>query len=477
MPPENVRDTVRATLEKHGLFPPENRLVVGVSGGTDSLALLHLLTELARAENRPLTSLHVATLDHGLRGAAGADDARFVAETARAWGLQVTVGHEDTLAVARQTRVSIETAARMVRYRFLAVVARQQHATRVAVAHHADDQAETVLLHLLRGSGLAGLQGMRASAPMPGHADLLLIRPLLDVTRADLEAYCREEGLQPRHDATNDDTRLTRNRLRREIMPVLRGFTPQLERRLLQLAETAAVEHAFANEALHRAIDGQVERDDHRLRLPRAVLAALHPALQRRFVLWAAQSLGAEDVGYVHVTSAIEVALHGQVGGIAQLKSGVQLRLDYETVVIEDARADLPAENMPLLTEGAVIAVPIPGAVELENGWRFKASRAQFTGSTTAPLRMGKDSVAALRTRREGDRFAPIGLNGHHQKISEWMVDHKVPRYLRNRVPILEIDGEIAGFFWGGWVLSHDFVNSADALYVAYFDLGLNSDS
>ncbi|MFN8447334.1 MAG: tRNA lysidine(34) synthetase TilS [Anaerolineae bacterium] len=208
----NPATSVLHTLREHDLLPADALLIVGVSGGTDSLALLHILRRLG-------VRLHVATLDHGLRGAAGAADARFVVETAEAWGLPVTAGRADVRVLAKAQRLSIEAAARAARYDFLSSVAHEAGTQRIAVAHNADDQVETVLLHLLRGSGVGGLAGMAYAAPLPGHPDLMLIRPLLDVPRAALDAYCREHGLQPRHDASNADARYRRNRLRLDLDP------------------------------------------------------------------------------------------------------------------------------------------------------------------------------------------------------------------------------------------------------------------
>ncbi|MCC6805409.1 MAG: tRNA lysidine(34) synthetase TilS [Anaerolineae bacterium] len=341
----NLTEQLFAVIRAHNLLPyGAGSIVVGVSGGADSLALLHLLANLRGQPGLEDMRLHVATLDHGLRGAAGADDARFVVETARAWGLPVTAGKKDVRALADEHRMSVEAAARAARYDFLASVAQDVGAERIAVAHNADDQVETILLHLLRGASLSGLAGMAYVAPLPEHPDLTLIRPLLGVPRADLDAYCREHGLQPRRDASNDDTRYTRNRLRLDVIPKLRDVSPQVDRRLLQLAEIAALEDDFADRALHEVIDQHVARSEGRIRLPNTVFRGLHPALQRRLIIWAVGQLGgAADVSYVHVVAAVRLANEGNVGGRAQLKGGVQLRVDYDLVVVE--RDDAPIDD------------------------------------------------------------------------------------------------------------------------------------
>ncbi|MEP7292252.1 MAG: tRNA lysidine(34) synthetase TilS, partial [Chloroflexota bacterium] len=376
----SLRERLFALLQHHQLLLPGTPLVVAVSGGTDSLALMHLFASL---RERLGITLYVATLDHGLRGDAGADDVRFVVEMARAWGLEVTAGHLDVNALAQERRLSIEAAARLARYDFLASVARDQRALRVAVAHHAGDQVETILLHLLRGSGLGGLAGMSYSTPLPGHPDLTLIRPLLDVPRAELEAYCREQGLQPREDASNADLKITRNRLRHETLPYLRQFSPQVERHLFHLAETAALESDFADSALHAAIDPHLTLSERRISLPRPIFAGLHPALQRRLVIWAAHSLGAsQDLSYFLITAAVELALNGETGARAQLKRGIQLRVDYETILVEH-ESEAVFHDVPLLPVDAVISVAVPSTVLINEDWALETSLTPLNGETT----------------------------------------------------------------------------------------------
>ncbi|HEX2908979.1 MAG TPA: tRNA lysidine(34) synthetase TilS, partial [Phototrophicaceae bacterium] len=318
-------ETVLHTLRQHDLIPAGTTLVVGVSGGADSLALLHLLHRLAPDLN---CQLHAATFDHQLRGPASADDAQFVRQTAAAWGIPVTSGQGDVRERARRDGLSIEAAARAARYRFLAETARQVGAARVAVAHHADDQAETVLMHLIRGTGISGLSGMALQAPLPDAPDLLLIRPLLAVTRADIEAYCRDNDLHPRQDATNDDPTYLRNYLRQQTLPHLQTLNPQITRGLTQLADIAAVEDDYMQRQLqtmlHREaviIDTENAPQPERIRLRREIFADLHPALQRRLVAWGAGQIAGstQDIGYLHVVEAVALAGRGQLGAQALL--------------------------------------------------------------------------------------------------------------------------------------------------------------
>ena len=223
----NILESVAAFIDQHRLLPTAGSVIVAVSGGADSLCLLHLLNRLCGPGRRyPAISLHAAHLNHQLRGSASEEDASAVAGIARAWGLPITVGAIDVPALVRREHRSIEDAARLARYRFLREVAQGQP---IAVAHHADDQVETLLLHFLRGSGLAGMVGM-----LPKQRTI--IRPLLEVTHAQTVAYCRQHDIEPLEDLSNTDPAYTRNRVRHELLPLLESINPGFRATLLRSA-------------------------------------------------------------------------------------------------------------------------------------------------------------------------------------------------------------------------------------------------
>jgi tRNA(Ile)-lysidine synthase len=229
----NMFEAVRSYIELHRLLPTHGRLVVAVSGGADSLCLLHLLHRLCgEGKDYPYVRLHVAHLNHQLRGQTGEQDALAVAGLAEDWGLPVTIGVEDVPALARRERRSLEDAARTARYRFLRSVARGD---RIAVAHHMDDQVETLILHWLRGGGINSMIGLQ-----PRQQDI--IRPLLAVTHADTLLYCAQHGLTPLEDASNRDPRFLRNRIRHELLPLLQEINPGIRATLLRTAEIMQVD-------------------------------------------------------------------------------------------------------------------------------------------------------------------------------------------------------------------------------------------
>ena len=451
-------------IRERRLIPPATVLIVAVSGGADSLALLHLLTSL---QARLKVRLHAATLDHGLRGQAGADDARYVADLCEQWGIPCTVGAANVPELMKAERLGVEAAARRARYGFLASVAREQGAERVAVAHHLGDQAETVLMHLLRGAGVTGLKGMAYAAPMPYHPTLTLVRPLLNVTRREIEAYLDEHGLTARHDATNDGRDTTRNRIRHDVLPVLRAINPRIDRVLAQLAETASVEDDFIEAELQRILTDVIFAPDH-VKIPKRLFASLHLALQRRLIRRAVAHVdAASEPDYTHVTRAVDIATRGHVGATALLPRGLHLRVDYDALIVKRREVEIQSPVLKIAPD-VEIAVTVPGTTHI-NDWLLHAALTP-SGQDAARLSVPADAQLTLRARRPGDRFAPLGMAGRTRKIGAWMIDNKVPRGVRDSVPLLLVDDVVAAILWGDqWALAERFAVTNHSDRTVYF--------
>ncbi|HAZ32167.1 MAG TPA: tRNA lysidine(34) synthetase TilS [Dehalococcoidia bacterium] len=476
---------VERFIAGHGLI--DGPLVVGVSGGADSVCLLHVL---CRLRDKLGLDLHVAHLNHQLRGAEADADAEHVSNLARQLGIAATIETRDVKAYQSATRSSLEEAAREVRYAFFADVAQATGAGAVAVGHTADDQAETLLMHLIRGTGLLGLRGMqplsRWRLPLTSFrgwldgTQLTVIRPLLEISREETEAYCAACELSPRLDSSNISSKYLRNRIRAELMSVLLEYNPGIRDSLRRAARTVAADIAHLDEEVARLWDSvAVERPD-AVALDNQAFSVLSPALQRhllRSVL--GQLLGdLRDIELVQIEALLKV-MERPAGKRLSLPGGLAFHGGYTESLITRAE-HAPCPLPPLAGEHKLV---IPGETML-SGWRVKtkviedkpwpvgdagynhASRIEdFWGD---PVIGGKDfcrtsykacldfdltgTQFVVRSRRDGDRFQPLGM-GASKKLQDFMVDAKIPRAWRDRVPLVCAGEQIIWVV--GWRIDH----------------------
>ncbi len=450
---------VRRAIAKHELIERGSTVVVGVSGGADSVCLLHALKTLAPEYD---LTLHVAHLDHQLRGAAARADADFVRDLAYRWTLPFSIESRDVAAFARDHKLSIEEAARQVRYGFLREVAAANHSETIAVAHHADDQTESVLMHFLRGSGLAGLRGMRPKTKMlevgswkleAALNDLELIRPLLDVPRADIEAYCAQHALAFRTDATNADTTYFRNRLRHELLPTLETYNPNIRSILRHTADVVQADYELLEAHRNFAWD-------------MTLLAESDTAITFSLSAWREQPIGTQrallrraihqlraslrDVNFIHVEDAIEVLARATTGDQVTLPQNLMLEVSYDAFTIAP-RDQLAVPDWPQLPEGlSSLRVTVPGLTPLpESDWVLETSLVsdrprELAGGFTAYLDADQlTEPLSLRPRQSADRFQPHG-QASPLRLKDWLISVKVPRLVRDRLPLLAAGEHIA---------------------------------
>ncbi len=456
-------EKLRSTIHEHQLLARGNTLVVGVSGGPDSLTLLHALKMFAPEME---LKLHIAHLNHQLRGDDSDADEQFVVWLAREWGLPLAKASWDVSGYADENGLSIEEAARNLRYQFLIGVANQVQANAIAVAHNADDQVETILLHFLRGAGLSGLRGMayktrlmtndeRRTSTVGDSPSVLrpssfvgvdLIRPLLDITRAEIENYCVENNLQPRVDETNFDLTILRNRLRHNVIPYLETINPNFRAVLRHSALSIADDYAYIHqnvlgifERMGRAI-GDVSKPSGFV-FDRKWFRALPVNLQRGVLREAVSRLRRlKNIGYQHIENARQAAAEKDAGAEATLPQGLLLVVGYDDFTIGE---HLEIPDAPLLLNHQAIVLNVGDEVMLEESdWGVRVQttddRRQTTEKWTAVFDADKISgKLTLRTRRAGERFAPKGMGGKHKSLHEFMIDEKIPRHLRELIPIL----------------------------------------
>ena len=273
-------EKVQQYIKLHRMLQTDQRVLVAVSGGADSVALLLALLDISRQEQLNL-ALSVAHLDHSLRGAASQTDAEFVAQLGEGLGLPVHSQSADIAELAAAKNVSLETAGRMARYKFFTQLARQQHCTAVAIAHHGDDQVETVLHRIVRGTGLAGLKGIKPKRLLCEQPPIYIIRPLLTCRRAQIEQFLCDKSVAWRTDHTNQSTDVTRNRIRNEVLPMLRGkLNPQVDDAILRLASLAGQTDDFLQTQACKLFRRIAKKFDSLISIDLQKLAKEHIALQ-----------------------------------------------------------------------------------------------------------------------------------------------------------------------------------------------------
>jgi tRNA(Ile)-lysidine synthase len=421
---------VAGFIARRGVLRHGERIIIGVSGGPDSTALLCLLSLLRSRFRLRLTAAH---FDHRLRSLDEASgDRAFVERICRSLRVPLVIGRGDTKRRASREGESIEEAARNLRYAFFGREAKAAGATAVAIGHTLDDRAETVLLHLIRGSGLDGLAAMPPRSPWPFGEGPDIARPLLDLSREEVERYCAELGVEPRRDPSNDLPVATRNRVRNELMPVLRSFNPRAAEALARLADSVTGDSDLL-ESLAAAEFQRLRKTatSRRVVLARQGLAGLPMPVAVRVLRLSANAIGARPET-VHLRRATEVLAAAR--GRVSIPGGL-IAVGPDAVVLsreEARRAQTGAQPRQL---------DIPGGAWF-GGWAIEAVRAERDAARPRdPLAAlldvdAIDGPLVVRSRRPGDRLRPLGLGGS-KKLQDILVDAKVPSGERDSVPII----------------------------------------
>ncbi|MFC1939054.1 tRNA lysidine(34) synthetase TilS [Chloroflexota bacterium] len=413
-------------IQEHCLIPNRSHLLVAVSGGPDSACLLHVLVKL---KEELAIKLHAAHLNHQLRGAESESDARYVSDLARSLNVPVTIAERDVKAYQAQKRISLEEAAREVRYDFLTQTAKVVGASQVAVGHTRDDHIETILMHLIRGSGTRGLQGLSPYVKLPTAEAVTIVRPLLEVGRE----------LIPRFDSSNRSLSPLRNRIRLRLLPLLKSYNPRVTEALLRTAHIAADDVAFLEKEGGRLWHQIAQRQENTIILYKEPFLELPPALKRQVLRISLDKLigNLKDIEARHIEEIMN-ALSKPAGRSLNLPGGLNFTIEYDRYLI--GRNPLALSPLPPL--GAELALTIPGRTRL-GGWHVEATikdredMLEESNSFTSYLDLGETGdKLAVRSRRPSDRFCPLGMS-QPKKLGEFMIDAKIPRLWRKRVPIV----------------------------------------
>jgi len=431
------------------MFGDGDTVVIGVSGGPDSLCLLHALKQL---RNELGINLHVGHLDHGIRGEESREDAAFVEGLARSWGMLASVERGDVPSYAERHKLAIEEAARHVRYSFLGRVVQELGAQCIAVGHNADDQVETILMHWMRGSGLGGLRGILPVQALGAEAwwsgpTVKLVRPLLEVSRSEIESYCQGHSLDPRFDRSNLDLTYHRNRIRHELLPHLESFNPRIREVLRRSSRVITDDYDYLRLQGLQAWESLAREGEDTVTFPLQPWQQLHPSLQRQLLREAIHRLrkSLRNIDWIHVEQARLGVEQKATGTRITLPQGLFLFKGYDEFVIGE---EVPWPPLPLLM-GPELPLAIPGLTPLPaSEWQAEASimhredmpREALVGRDPWQAHLDLDRTGkrlTLRGRRTGDRFQPLGMGEKAKALTEFMIDAKIPQHIRDRVPLV----------------------------------------
>jgi tRNA(Ile)-lysidine synthase len=444
-------EKILAVIQENHLIEPGEGVVAGVSGGPDSVCLLHVLHSL---KDRLKIKLYAVHINHMLRGSEADADEEYTAALCESLGIPLKTVRKDIAKVAASTGSSLEEAGREIRYDEFRKAASAVGASKIAVAHNRNDQAETVMMHIIRGTGTAGLSGMEY---MRGD----IIRPLLETGRDEIDRYCLEAGLSPRTDSSNLEQDFTRNKVRLGLFAYINEkFGVNIVDSLCRLSQNASVDERFLERCAHEGFEKAIrERKAHLVCLDIGQLRELDTAVRVRVLKAAVADVSGspKGVGSVHYKALLELIDKGTTGAMAELPDGIRASVSYDLIRIFSSKA-LKAENQ--IDEEFSVQLAIPGVAFVP------ALGAEITATVIMPESIDKCGTVGynpnvqyfdydklkqgiyIRNRRTGDMFRPLRSNGT-KKLKEFFIDEKIPREDRGRIPLIAVGNEIV------WIVGH----------------------
>ena len=471
-------DNIESTLREECRLTKDRFIIAGVSGGPDSLCLMESLRSAGYR-------LIVAHFNHKLRPDSDAD-ANTVEQAAGRLNLKWVIEKGNVREFAETEKLSIEEAARIMRYRFLMAQARRFNAQAVAVGHTADDQVETVLMHFIRGAGLAGLKGMTHRTIIPTFdSEIPIVRPLLDVWREETIVYCASHGLRPRYDPSNASIDFFRNRLRHLLIPALESYNPRLREVIWRTSRSLAGDYEIVTEVLDDAWNGVIAQESADfIAFNLSALTKHRVGLQRNLIRRAMERLHQKniDVGFTTLKRATDFITDPERRTRMDLTAGLHLLREGPFVYVVAGSVTLPVERWPQLPEEmSVIPLRIPDQVDLSGGWTLNCERWNIASlaldeaqSNDDPFQVWLDArelsdSLELRVRQEGDRFEPLGMDGHETKLSDFFINVKLPQRARDRWPLLCMGEKVV---WvPGYRPAHPFRLTDATRQALYFSL------
>ncbi|NWG08228.1 MAG: tRNA lysidine(34) synthetase TilS [Chloroflexi bacterium] len=471
-------DTIETTLREQCGLVKDRPIVAGVSGGPDSLCLMSVLRKTGYR-------IIVAHFNHKLRADSDAD-ANVVEQTAARLNIASVIESGNVREFAETENLSIEEAARTLRYRFLMEQARRFRAQAVAVGHTADDQVETVLMHFLRGAGLSGLKGMTHRTIIKTFdPEIPIVRPLLDIWREETVVYCAANGFRPRHDPSNASLDFFRNRLRHLLIPALESYNPRFREVVWRTSRSLAGDHEIVAQALAEAWKTCVVQESADfVAFDSSALGKRPVGLQRNLIRHAIELIRPDelDIGFTALDRAAQFINDPKQSIRMDISGELHLLREGLLIYVVAGDATLPVERWPQMPdEASTIPLKIPGSVPLSGGWKLNCERWNIASLAMEQARANDDpfqvwldangisDALELRVRQDGDRFQPLGMDGHEMKISDFFINVKLAKRARDRWPLLCMGEKVV---WvPGYRPAHPFRLTESTKQALYFSL------
>ena len=418
-----ILNKIRASIEKYGLISEGETVLAALSGGADSVCLTHALLSLSGEYNITLRCAHV---NHGIRGEEALRDECFAVDFAKKLGIEIDVLRADVPKIAKDRGISEEMAGRRVRYDFFESLCKNHGIDKIATAHNKNDNAETLLMNFLRGSAVSGLGGI---PPVREK----IIRPILDITREEIEEYCDKNGLEYVTDSTNSSLVYTRNKIRGVLIPEIKNnFNPNFINTVTDNAVMMRADSAYIEKQAKKAYDEAVQHGGVSADKLSAMDEAIRSRVIRRMINDARGDLA--DVSSQHVSDICSL-LTKESGTSANLSDGVCARIEYGQLIIEHP-TEIASYRYTVKTGDAINIDEVGMTVTVSYTEERKNDGAIY-------LAADENSEITLRSRRAGDKFQPCGMTGS-KKVKEYLINEKIPRGKRNGICVIEIDGQIA---------------------------------
>jgi len=445
--------SVKKTIERFRMFDSGNRVGVATSGGPDSVALLHVMDRIAEDLNLTLIIIY---LNHGLRGEESDREDEFIRRLGDSMKIPVESRKISIPSIREREKGSLEDVCRKERYKFFEEVAKNYNLNKIALGHNLNDQAETVVIKFLRGSGLEGLRGI-----LPVR-DGIYVRPLLEVSREEILFFLRGQGAEYITDSSNMDNRYLRNRIRNELIPELKElYNPRLVENVGRMSNILRLENDFIEKCVDKTLsDWNINSCEEGVKIDIPNLKSLHPALQFRVIKTILDDISSskKGIGYIHVKSVIDLIEGGRPNGLLDLPAGVTIRREYDNLIILkdegfDTKVPSPLTMKNDKNKGRkddkrkvndyYYHIEVPGSVNIEEtGMKIAfdlmdAGSLDYSSGSTVFIDYSVISFPlVVRNIRPGDRIQPFGLKGT-KKVKSLFIDEKIPGKERERIPLL----------------------------------------